>query len=261
MKFREADIQSGFAQDEFFPVFQPLVELRTGQLVGFEALARWRNKKLGLVSPDDFIPVMEQSGLIDRLTTVILEKAFNLRVLKESALSLSVNISPGQLLGPNTAERLMSIAGEGCFPLNRLIIEITESALLDDLERAQAVALELKAMKCKLALDDFGTGYSSLSYLKRFPIDIVKIDQGFIEDVAQNRSSHAIVSAVIELAHALDMTVITEGVETAEQHHEVAALGSESCQGFYFARPMSASSLDALARQATVLDLRLPIVV
>ena len=131
---------------------------------------------------------------------------------------------------------------------------------VQDAHRALLVLDELKDVGVMLALDDFGTGYSSLSYLKRFPVDVVKIDQTFVADLAADHSSRAIVSAIIELAHALEMAVVTEGVETAEQHHAVLTLGTEACQGFYFAPPMTAKSLDRLTESAvTAFDLRLPI--
>jgi EAL domain-containing protein (putative c-di-GMP-specific phosphodiesterase class I) len=125
-------------------------------------------------------------------------------------------------------------------------LEVTESVFVQDGERALVVLNDLKDLGVQLALDDFGTGYSSLTYLKRFPIDIVKIDQGFIADLVHDRASHAIVVAVIELAHMLDKTVVAEGVETTEQHGELASLGCDACQGFLFARPMSADTFDTL---------------
>ncbi len=182
MLFPKADIRRAFDEDEFFPVFQSQVELRTCQLVGFEVLARWQHKTLGVVGPDKFVPAVEKCGLIDRLTQTILKKAFQSPVLeKDEALTLAVNISPRQLLGLKLAERLMALAAsEGCFALNRLIVEITESALMDDLERAQTAARDLKALKCKLWLDDFGTGYSSLKHLHALPFDELKVDRNFV---------------------------------------------------------------------------------
>jgi EAL domain-containing protein (putative c-di-GMP-specific phosphodiesterase class I) len=128
-------------------------------------------------------------------------------------------------------------------------LEVTESVFVQDSERALVVLSELKHLGVRLALDDFGTGYSSLNYLKRFPIDIVKIDQAFIADLAHDPASHAIVRAVVELAHELGMTVVAEGVETVEQHKRLASLGCDSCQGYYFARPMPADDLDTLIQQ------------
>lgn len=246
MSFLKADISRAFDEDEFFPVFQPQVELRTGQLVGFEVLARWQHKKLGAIGPDDFIPVVEKSGLIDQLTQVMLEKAFRSPVLREGTFSLAVNISPHQLLGPNLPERLMAAAGEGCFPLNRLMIEITESALMDDLERALAAAGELKNLRCKLALDDVGTGYSSLKHLHALPWDELKVDRSFVNSMTEKRESRKIVAAVVGLGQSLGLTTVAEGVETQEQANMLLWQGCDRGQGWLFGKPCSVAELPAV---------------
>jgi PAS domain S-box-containing protein len=256
MSFPKADLSRAFDEDEFFPVFQPQVELRTGQLVGFEVLARWQHKSQGLIGPDDFIPDVEESGLIDELTRVMLEKAFRSPVLRESAFTLAVNISPKQLLGLNLAERLTAIAAEACFPLNRLKIEITESALVDDLDRASAGACELKALECKLALDDFGTGYSSLLHLHALPFDELKVDRKFIHAMTQKRESRKIVAAVVGLGQSLGLTTAAEGVETQEQANMLQWLGCDLGQGWLFGKPCTAAELPQLVlrlrQQSTV---------
>src|SRR5580692_841074 len=140
MAFNETDVRRAFDEGEFYPVFQPVVELRTGQLAGFEVLARWNHKKLGPIAPDDFIPSLEKCGLIDKLSRTILTSAFASPALGGNALTLSVNISPIQLLGDKLAERIAEVAAHGGFPLDRLVVEITESALLNDLTRAQDTA-------------------------------------------------------------------------------------------------------------------------
>ena len=246
MLFPKADIRRAFDEDEFFPVFQPQVELRTGQLVGFEVLARWQHKKLGAVGPDEFIPVVEECGFIDRLTQVMLEKAFRCPVLREGTYNLAVNISPRQLLGLNLAERLMALAAEGCFPLHRLTIEITESALVDDLERAQAAARALKALQCKLALDDFGTGYSSLRHLHALPLDELKVDRNFVTSMAEKRESRKIVASVVGLGQSLGLTTVAEGVETQEQANMLLWLGCDLGQGWLFGKPCAADALPGL---------------
>jgi EAL domain-containing protein (putative c-di-GMP-specific phosphodiesterase class I) len=163
-------------------------------------------------------------------------------------------------MGPDFVTMVTDVlASTGTSP-ELLTLEITESVFIQDADRALVVLNELKRLGVLLALDDFGTGYSSLNYLQRFPVDIIKIDQGFIADLARDRTSNVIVSSVIALAHELGMAVITEGVETAEQHAQVAALGSESCQGFYFARPMSADTLGILTTPTTTsVNPRLPV--
>lgn len=243
MSFPKADIHRAFDKDEFYPVFQPQVELRTGQLVGFEILARWQHKKLGTIGPDEFIPALERYGLIDQLTRAVLEKAFRAPVLRDGNYTLAVNVSPRQLLGLKLSERLIAVAGECCFPLRRLTIEITESALLDDLERAQAAARELKALECKLSLDDFGAGYSSLRHLHALPFDELKVDRNFVSSMTEKRESRKIVAAVVGLGQSLGLTTVAEGVETQEQANMLLWLGCDRGQGWLYGKPCTAEEL------------------
>jgi len=246
MNFPKAEIHRAFDEDEFFPVFQPLVELRTGQLVGFEVLARWQRKKLGAIMPDDFVHAIEKSGLIDQLTRVMLEKAFRSPVLCDGTYTLAVNVTPRQLLGFKLSDHVIAAAARGCFPLSRLMIEITESALVDDLERAQKAALELKELQCKLALDDFGTGYSSLRHLHALPFDELKVDQGFIHSMAEKRESRKIVASVVGLGQSLGLTTVAEGVETQEQANMLLWLGCDLGQGWLFGKPCTSDELPAV---------------
>jgi EAL domain-containing protein (putative c-di-GMP-specific phosphodiesterase class I) len=164
-------------------------------------------------------------------------------------LTMSVNVSAHQLMSRAFASSVsVVLAGTDTDP-GLVTLEVTESVFVQDRARALVVLGELKRVGVKIALDDFGTGYSSLNYLKRFPIDTVKIDQEFIADLETDEASRAIVSAVVELSHRLGMTVVAEGVETAEQHEQLAALGCDYCQGYYFALPMSAADLDTLLAQ------------
>lgn len=231
------------AEDEIRPAFQPLIELRTGQLSGFEVLARWRHRELGEIVPDDFIPEFERSGLVNELSRVLLEKAFSVPLFRERNLGLAINISPIQLLGSKLAERIAELASKFIFPLDRLTIEITESALVDDLERARAVACELKDLECKLALDDFGTGYSSLRHLHALPFDELKIDRSFVSSMIEKRESRKIVAAVVGLGHSLGLTTVAEGVETEEQANMLVWLGCDLGQGWLYGRPAPAGDL------------------
>ena len=249
MVFAEADFPRAFEDDEFFPVFQPIVELRTGQLAGFEILARWNHRELGLIAPDDFIPVLERSGLISRLTQTMLAKAFSSPVIAGSSLTLAVNISPSQLLGADVPERLAEVAGRAGFALERLTIEITESALVDDLSRAQAVADRLKALRCKLALDDFGTGYSSLKHLNALPFDELKVDRSFVSSMTEKRESRKIVASVIGLGHSLGLMTVAEGVETREQASMLLWLGCDFGQGWLHGMPVAAHELPRMVAE------------
>jgi PAS domain S-box-containing protein len=250
MNFIEADVLRAFEEDEFYPVFQPIVELRTGQLAGLEVLARWRHKKLGEIGPDEFIPLVERNGLIDRLTRTILKSALAAPAVAGGALTLSVNVSPTQLLRPRLPERIAELAAESGFPLSRLMIEITESALLDDLSYAQGVTRDLKALNCRLALDDFGTGYSSLQHLSVLPFDELKVDRSFVSSMTVKRESRKIVAAVVGLGQSLGLTTVAEGVETQQQADMLVWLGCDMCQGWLYGRPVPAAQLPRVIAEA-----------
>jgi EAL domain-containing protein (putative c-di-GMP-specific phosphodiesterase class I) len=231
--------------------YQPIVRTVDGRIVGVEALLRWAHPSRGLVSPSTLIPLAEQAGLITEIGQWVLGQACrDLRSWRDhhhtDDLAVSVNVSAHQLMSADfTASVEDVLLTTGTAP-ELVTLELTESVFLRDSQRALLVLNDLKRLGVMLALDDFGTGYSSLNYLNRFPVDIVKIDQGFIANLGRDRSSHAIVSAVVALAHALSLTVCAEGVETVRQHDDVVALGCDACQGYYFARPMPAGAFDAL---------------
>lgn len=250
MAIDEHDVRRAFDEDEFFPVFQPIVELRTGQLAGFEVLARWQHRTLGAIPPDRFIPILEQVGLIDRLTQVMLEKSCVLHEVTDHQLFLAVNISPSQLLAFESAERIAAVAARSCFPLDRLTVEITESALVDDLDRAQAAARELKALNCKLALDDVGTGYSSLKHLHALPFDELKVDRSFVSSMTTKRESRKIVAAVIGLGQSLGMLTVAEGVETQEHANMLLWMGCDLGQGWLYGKPAPAEDLPRMIAEA-----------
>jgi PAS domain S-box-containing protein len=246
MIFDEIDLHRAFDKDEFYPYFQPLIELRTGQLAGFELLARWKHPRLGIILPDDFIPAVEKSGFINELTRQILEKAFIVGPMLPSAVILAVNLSPLQLLDLTLPAKIEAIAAKGSFSLDRLTIEITESALLIDLPRAQSVARELKALHCRLALDDFGTGYSSLKHLQALPLDELKVDKSFVSSMTQSRESRKIVAAVVGLGRSLKLITVAEGIETQEQANMLLWLGCDYGQGFLYSTPVPAEYLPDL---------------
>lgn len=243
MVFNLSDIAAAFEHGEFFPAFQPIFELRTGQLAGFEVLARWRHPRHGFIPPDQFIPVLESAGQIDRLTDLILEKTFSVPALRQSALRISVNLSSLQLLDSTLPERIGVAAERQQFAVDRLNFEITESALLDDLPRAMEVAKKLKGMHCHLALDDFGTGYSSLRHLHALPFDELKIDREFVRTMAERRESRKIVASVVGLGQSLGLLTVAEGVEGADQANMLRWMGADLAQGWLYGRPVSAEEV------------------
>jgi diguanylate cyclase (GGDEF)-like protein len=260
----ERDLRGAWSRGELRTEYQPIVETGDGRIAGVEALLRWAHPSRGLVSPTMLVPLAEQSGLIVEIGRWVLEQACPARRRWQTpgqadSIAMSVNVSPHQLMSRDFPATVADVLENTHTDPNLLTLEVTESVFVEDSERALVILNDLKHIGVRLALDDFGTGYSSLSYLKRFPIDIVKIDQSFVADLEHDQASHAIVFAVVELAHMLGMTVVAEGVETAEQRGLLARLGCDFCQGFYFARPMSADDFDLLMRcRVAGGDLHLP---
>ena len=229
--------------------YQPIVDTAAGQLAGVEALLRWTHPARGPVSPTVLVPFAEQSGQITELGQWVLEQAcrdhHRWQRQPGPGIGISVNVSAHQLMGSGFTSTVGDILTSTSTDPGQVTLEITESVLVRDEQRALVVLSELKDIGVTLALDDFGTGYSSLGYLNTLPVDTIKIDQTFIATLTAEPRSQRIITAIIALAHSLGMNVISEGVETADQHRELTKLGSDSCQGFYFARPMPAEKLDA----------------
>ena len=233
-------------EGEFVPFFQPLVTLRTGQLAGVEVLARWQHPVAGLIPPNTFIAVAEQDGWIGELTRQILQKAFaTAAAALPDPLTLAINISPLQLRDISLPEQIRALAAEAQFPLSRVLVEITESALIDTPQSATAIVAELKKMGCRLALDDFGTGYSSLSHLQALPFDKLKVDQSFVSSMTEKRESRKIVSAVVGLGQSLGLMTVAEGIETQEQAEMMLWLGCDLGQGYFYGCPLPAEELSA----------------
>jgi diguanylate cyclase (GGDEF)-like protein len=237
-------------RNELHAEYQPIVKALDGQLTGVEALLRWTHPSRGAVPPAVFIPFAEQSGQIVELGRWVLEQACSDREAWSSQqpdqLVMSVNVSPYQLVSAGFAHMVAAVLDTTGTDGAMLTLEVTERVLFHDEERAIIVLGELKDIGVKLALDDFGTGYSSLGYLEALPIDTIKIDQTFVSKLTADPGRHTIVRSIIQLAHGLGMTVVAEGVETVEQHQTLTELGADACQGFYFARPMSARAIDTL---------------
>lgn len=250
MTLSEAEILGAIEREEFFPVFQPIVELRTGRLAGFEVLARWMRDGQRLVLPDEFIPAIESAGHIRALSRSILSQSFAAMSGSDAELILSFNLSTSQLQDAGLPRRLDAVAGEGNFSLRRLTIEITESALVDDMAGAAQVAGGLKELGCRLALDDFGTGYSSLKHLHSLPFDELKIDRSFVQSMKDKRESRKIVASVIGLGHSLELITVAEGIENAEQAEMLFWMGCNYGQGWFYGRPGSRAEIPGMLAHA-----------
>lgn len=236
----ESQIRIGLKKDEFCLHYQPIVDTQTNELTGAEALVRWNSPVLGQVSPAEFIPVAEECGLIWALGEKILEEACDFLEKTPELPQLSVNISSEQIHRHNFVSTVKRVMSERALSPGRLIFELTETALLEDLEKAALAMEKLRALGVRFALDDFGTGYSSLSYLKRLPFDYVKIDGSFTQDVLVNTDDQAIIDAILSLGEVLGFQVTAEGVEMAEQLAYLQARNCATVQGYYFDRPLQA---------------------
>ena len=244
----EQGIRYGLEHDQFEPHFEPQVDLASGRLIGFEALARWHHTLSGILMPDLFIPVAEELGLMSRLSEQVMRSAFRHAAKWDPSIELSVNVSPSMLGDPWLAQKIVRLLRETNFPANRLVIEITESSLFTDIEQARTIVTSLKNQGIRLALDDFGTGFSSLSHLRTLPFDVIKIDRSFISTIRRDRESAAIVRAVTTLATALNVPVTVEGIEDAATMDAVIAMGCKIGQGWYFGKPMTGEQAGELAR-------------
>ena len=236
----EQGIRFGLEHGQFVPHLEPQVDLKTGEIVGFEVLARWIHPLSGVIGPDVFIPVAEEIGLIGRLSDEVIGEALRQAASWDPDVKISVNISPFQLADGWLAQRIIKTLSETGFPAERLVIEITESSLFADLDLARSIVTSLKNQGIRLALDDFGTGFSSLAHLRSLPFDIIKIDRSFVTNIHSKRESSAIVRAVTTLASALQVPVCVEGIENEESYRAVVGLGCEIGQGWYFGKPMPA---------------------
>jgi EAL domain-containing protein (putative c-di-GMP-specific phosphodiesterase class I) len=246
-------LRNALARQEVFLVYQPQIELRSGRVIGVEALIRWRHPTLGMVSPARFIPLAEESGLIVPLGDWVLRTACRQnKAWQDAGLSrctVSVNVSAKQFKEGGLIARVdAALTASGLEP-QYLGLELTESLLMQDQDKAVAVMHELRAAGVQLSIDDFGTGYSSLSALKSFPIGHLKLDRSFVKDLPHDEDDKAITKAVISLGHQLGMKIVAEGVETAQQLAFLRENGCEEIQGYYFSKPLSAEEMAAfLAR-------------
>ncbi len=241
----ETDLRRAIASGALDLHYQPLIDLESGQLSGFEALARWEHPDRGWISPVEFIPVAEESGLIVPLGRWALDRAaqtiadWDKKAGKVLPIRISVNLSAVQIQRDDIAVAVEDAIRGAQISGNRLTLELTESAFVDDPQGARAVLESLKALDANLAMDDFGTGYSNLAYLQKLPIDVLKIDRSFVTDMDANKDNAAIVSTILSLANALGMKTTAEGIETAAISAALRKLGCTNGQGYYFAKPLT----------------------
>jgi EAL domain-containing protein (putative c-di-GMP-specific phosphodiesterase class I) len=248
----ETDLRGALERNELLLHYQPIVALPSCRIIGFESLLRWAYPGRGLVSPAEFIPVAEDTGMIVPIGAWVLKeacrqaRAWHVAYPSTDPVMISVNLSGKQFARPELIEQIQSVLRETGLAASLLKIELTESVLMDNAASVAETLGRLKALGIQISLDDFGTGYSSLGYLHTFPIDTLKIDRSFVVTLSQPGDRSPIVNAIITLAHSLGMDVIAEGVETREQLDSLAALGCESIQGYYFSRPLPATEAATL---------------
>jgi predicted signal transduction protein with EAL and GGDEF domain len=246
----ETDLRAALANGEFALVFQPLVDIAAGVIKSCEALLRWNHPIRGVLQPLDFIPLAEETGLIHAIGEWAIREACTQAASWPDSIGIAVNISAVQFHGPGLVAAVKrALADTGLDP-KRLELEVTETVLIAEMDRALGVLCALREMGVRIALDDFGTGYSSLSYLRKLPFDKIKIDRSFVRDLSNHAESQAIVSAMIGLAGELGVGITAEGVETAEQLASLRASGCEEAQGFLISRPQSAAGIAAFIAQS-----------
>ncbi len=253
LRFRnqlETGIRRGLAHGEFVPYYEQQVDLDSGELVGFEMLARWRSPQLGLISPDIFVPIAEEIGLINEMSERLMEQAFADAREWDDSLTLSINISPVQLRDPWFAQRLLKKLVEAGFPPQRLEIEITESCLHENIGLVRSMIMSLRNQGVQISLDDFGTGYSSFEQLRTLPFDRIKIDRSFVSELREPGGRSRIVEAIVSLGRGLDLPLTAEGVEDEEILKALKAMGRLKAQGYFYGQPEDAEAVRARLKAA-----------
>jgi len=245
----ESSLRRGVEREEFEVYYQPIISLTTGKVASFEALVRWRHPQLGTVAPSRFIPVAEETGLIvpigEQILGMVCAQWREWHLAELQPPPICVNVSAVQFRSPDIANRLSHIVAEAGVPAAAIELELTESALMQNCEHTLSTLETLASRGFQLSIDDFGTGYSSLAYLKRFPVSKLKVDRSFIKDMTEDRDDEAIVATVIALSRTLGLAVVAEGAETIAQIERLKAMGCDSVQGFFYARPAPADQIAA----------------
>jgi EAL domain-containing protein (putative c-di-GMP-specific phosphodiesterase class I) len=248
----ESELHYALEHNEFELYYQPIVSLTTNRLTGFEALIRWKNPKRGFISPIEFIPLAEDTGLIVAVGDWVMKEACQqlqkwlAKFPEDPDLKMSINLASHQIREADLLDKLDAILAETGIDGSAIRLEITESTLMDQGEQTIAKLSQLRARNIQLSIDDFGQGYSSLSYLHRFPINILKIDQAFVNQMSDGGENIEIVRTITMLAHTLNMSVVAEGVETVEQMEILKQLGCEYGQGYLFSRPLTAEAAELI---------------
>lgn len=265
----ENELRGAISKDEIVIYYQPIINLKTGAISGFEALSRWLHPDRGLIPPAEFIPIAEETGLIKELGNYVLKKACKQITIwgadennnSEHHISVAVNLSPLQMADSSSSQEVEEIIKAAELPLNSLKIECTESALMKNPEHAATFFQDLKDLGCQLCIDDFGTGYSALEYLHRFPFDVLKIDRHFITSMTHEDKDMRLVAGMVSLAHSLGLQVVAEGVERDIELHHLIEMEVDMVQGYYFAKPLTlieATSLLASGRKFPINLLDMP---
>lgn len=259
----ESDLRRALEKEELCVYYQPIVSLASSELHGFEALVRWRHPERGIIAPDDFIPLAEETGLILPIGLQVLRDACNhLRKWQQYSWSnrdliMSVNLSGKQLMQPDLIERIEEVLRESQIKPSHLKLEITETVVMDNPELAAVTLAKLRSLGVRLSIDDFGTGYSSLSYLNRFPVDTLKIDRSFVTSMNEADENLQIVKTIITLAGNLGMQVVAEGVETEEQMDQLRSLRCQYGQGFYFSKPLDSTDAEFFVLNSTQAEFKI----
>lgn len=252
----ESDLRYAIKHGELLLHFQPRIRIADGRLVGAEALVRWQHPVRGLVSPDTFIPIAEETGLIVSLSNWVLNAACDSAVNWPNDVFVSINLSSTEFQRGNLVARVQKVLAETGFDPARLELELTETVMMEDAPGALEVMRALKGLGVRLAMDDFGTGYSSLSYLRSFPFDGLKIDRSFVSYLGENEGDQSIIQAIVGLGHALSLTVTAEGIETAEQLKLLKTVCCDEGQGYFLSRPLDNESFNTWVGERTVLEQR-----
>ena len=251
----EADLRSAISRNELVIHYQPVVDLSTDKLFGFEALVRWQHPMNGLISPDEFIPIAEEVGLIISLDDWVLNQACQQMVLWQrqfphlSTLKIGVNLSAQDLCKSHLIERLNRVLASTGLKEDSLVLEITESMLIDDIDRTTALLGQLASRNIRISIDDFGTGYSSLNYLNRLPVHSLKVDRSFVSQMQEGNRNYQVVKTILSLSRQLGLTAVAEGIETTYQMQQLQSLGCQLGQGYFFAKPLTAADTEAYMRQ------------